>query len=240
MNGLRAVAFAGVAAFLLSGTAAMAGPQGLVDNFNDGDLAGWTATRILDANGGVHNTYAWDASSLSLQINTTVFDGIEQTALTRTDYSLGVGEELKALYDYTNLGSQDIGLYVGAGTPTEDVRADYVNIYVRDNGQLFSRGFDGASELGLSGGGSPNVDALFVKRTGASTFDLGWYDAGVRTVLVTRVLTTAAPVGDAIGFYSDVRAAGSRGNMDNIRITPEPASLALLGLGGLMVLTRRR
>ncbi len=229
-----------LAASALGGSGAMAGPIGLVDDFS-GNLSAWTATRILDANGGGSNAYAWQITGGSVEIATTAFDGIEQTALTRTDFTLGIGEELRADYSHANLGSQDIGLYVGAGHPTMDVRRDYVNIYVRNNGALFSRGFNGTSELGLAGGSSPNVNTLFIARTAADAYDLGWYDAGVRNVLVSRTGVSGV-TGGAVGLYSDVRAVGVRGNLDNVRIVPEPASTSLVAaaLGALAAVRRRK
>jgi len=215
----------------------------LIDDFS-GDLSAYTATRIL--NNGSHspvNTYAWEISgSGALQINTTAYTGIEQYALTRTDYGLAVGFELIADYTHANLSAQDIGLYIGAGTPTVDVRADYVNVYVRNNGQIFSRGFDGSTEFPLSGGSTPaNIDSLFIARTSSTTFDLGYYDGSTRNILTTRTVGNSA-MGDAIGFYADIRAAGIRGDMDNLAIQaiPEPTLGALLGLGVLGLVARVR
>lgn len=212
----------------------------LIDDFS-GDLSAYTATRILKASGAGNNGYAWEIAGGSLQINTSTYDGIEQFALTRTDFSLGVGYELKASYAHLNTASQDIGLYVGAGTPTTDVRADYINIYMRNNGQLFSRGFNGATELGLSGGASPAPDTLFIARTALDTFDLGYYNGAVRTILTTRTLANTA-IGNAIGFYADIRGAGIRGNMDNLTLSviPEPSAAALMGLGALALVSRLR
>jgi MYXO-CTERM domain-containing protein len=218
----------------------MAAPIGLVDDFS-GNLSAWTNTRILDANGGGSNAYSWQITGGSAEIATTTFDGIEQTALTRTDFTLGVGEELRASYAHSNLGSQDIGLYVGAGHPTPLVRSNYVNVYVRNNGQVFSRGFNGSTELGLAGGSSPALDTLFIARTAADAYELGYYNAGVRTVVTTRTGLSGV-TGGAIGLYSDVRAVGVRGNIDNVRIVPEPASTALgaMALGALALVRRRR
>jgi len=227
---------------ILSASVLGAVAQGqLIDDFS-GNLSAYTATRIL--NNGNHapvNTYAWEINGGSLQINTTAYTGIEQFALTRTDFSLSVGFELTATYGHANLGTQDIGLYVGAGTPVQDVRADYVNIYMRNNGQLFSRGFDGTTELTLAGGGSPVVDMLFIARTGLTTYDLGYYAGGIRTILTSRTVANSA-VGDAIGFYADIRGLGVRGNMDNLSFAPipEPTTGALLGLGAFAVILARR
>ena len=213
----------------------------LIDDFS-GNLSAYTATRIL--NNGNHapvNTYTWEISGSSLQINTTAYTGIEQFALTRTDFSLSVGYELTATYSHANLGTQDLGLYVGAGTPVQDVRADYVNIYMRNNGQLFSRGFNGTTEFALAGGASPVVDMLFIARTGLTTYDLGYYAGGIRTILTSRTVANSA-IGDAIGFYADIRGLGVRGNMDNLSFAPvpEPAVGTLLGLGALGFIVRFR
>ena len=72
--------------------------------------------------------------------------------------------------------------------------------------------------------------------------EAGWYEGGVRNVLVTRTPTFANEA-DVIGLYADVRAAGILGNADNFRIAliPEPSAAALLGFGALAgVMMRRR
>jgi hypothetical protein len=225
----------------LGSSTAVAGPIGLVDNFS-GDLSAWTATRILKATpAAANNVYTWQITGGAVEISTTTFGGIEQTALTRTDFTLGIGEELRADYSHSDLGSQDIGLYVGAGTPTMDVRQNYVNVYVRNNGQLFSRGFNGTTELGLLSGGTPaNISTLFIARTAADAYELGYYDGAVRNIVATRT-GVAGVTGGAIGLYSDVRAVGVRGDLDNLRIVvPEPASIAMLiGSLGLLAIRRR-
>jgi hypothetical protein len=216
----------------------------LVDDFS-GNLSAYSDVRIL--NNGNHapvNSYTWEIASGALQLNTTAFTGIEQFALTRTDFSLAVGMELRTDFNPGYTGTQDVGLYVGAGTPTVDVRANYVNVYVRNNGQIFSRGFNGTTEFGLAGGATPaNIDSLFVTRTAVDTFELGYYDGVTRTVLTTRTIASgnAAGIGSAIGFYADVRALGIVGNLDNLTLAvPEPSSATLFGLGALLSVLRLR
>ncbi len=205
-----------------------AGPLGLIDNFS-GDLSAYTATRILKATPAANdNVGQWEIAGGALQFNTTTYAGIEQYALTRTDFTLQLGEELRVDYLGSNLDSQDIGLYVGAGTPTSDVRADYVNIYARNNGQVFSRGFDGTTELSLSGGATPTgLESLYITRLTSDTFELGYYsDGGNRNLMATRTISdgNSAGIGSSVGFYADIRGAGIRGSVDNLRIVPAPVA----------------
>src|SRR5690606_20641348 len=192
------------------------------------------------------NDSQWEISAGALRITTTSYIGIEQFALTRTDVTLGVGQEIRASYTHSDLGSQDVGLYVGAGTPTVDVRQDYVNIYLRNNGQIYSRGFDGSTDFGLEGGTTLTFGSdfgLFIARTAANTFELGYYtdlnDEGTRTILSTRIVSNT-DIGNAIGFYADIRDAGSRGSIDNLTLVPEPATALLGAFGAVTLILRRR
>lgn len=47
-------------------------------------------------------------------------------------------------------------------------------------------------------------------------------------------------VGNAIGLYSDMREVNTFGTFDDLEIIPEPATIVLLGLGGLSLLRRKR
>jgi hypothetical protein len=222
---------------------AVAAQAQLIDDFG-GDLSAYTATRIL--NNGSHsptNTWQWEINgSGALQINTTSYIGIEQFALTRTDVPLGANYELTASFAAGYTGTQDIGLYVGAGHPTQDVRANYINVYRRNDGQIFTRGFDGTTELGLVGWITVTPDSMFIARTAYDSYEVGYYLGGTRNVMTTRTITSGADIGSSIGFYADVRSAGIVGSMDNLTMTliPEPSTAALLGLFGLVSVFRLR
>jgi len=221
---------------LLSLAAAASASAAVIDTF-DGDLSNYTSTVILDANGGGSNTANWQITGSSLELNTTTYDGIEQYAMIYNGLSLTIGQEVQVSLTH-NGGNQDLGLYVGGTVPVTGTRQDYVAVYARGNGQVFSRGFDGVAEYGLAGGSSPTYDKLFIARTGANEYELGYYDGVTRSVIVTR--TPAAPNdGDVVGFYADVRGAGVLGNLDTLEVIPEP-SIALLGGLGLIGLLRRR
>lgn len=213
----------------------------LIDDFS-GDLSAYTSTVILDANGGGANTAGWQITGETLELNTTSYDGIEQYAFVYGGLSLGVGYEVTIDLAH-NLGSQDLGLYVGGTTPVTGTREDYVAVYARNNGQVFSRGFDGLSEYPLAGGSTPAYDQLFIARTAANTYEAGYYEGGVRNIVTTRTPSFAND-GDVVGFYADVRGAGVLGNADNLTVAviPEPSTFALAGLGiaGLMLRRRRR
>ncbi len=210
----------------------------LIDDFNDTDVSEYTATVILDANGGAGNTFAVQSPSGTMEVNTSVYDGIEQMAIVRSGLSLAVGEEVQV--DLTHSGaSQDIGLYVGGTTPVAGTRQDYVAVYARGDGALYSRGFDGTSEYGLDGAGVQPYTQLFIARTAANTYETGYYNGATRNVISTRTPGTAND-GTVVGFYTDVRGAGTLGNLDNLQVIPEPATIGLIGIFGAGLFASRR
>lgn len=202
-------------AMLLAAAAAQSAV--LLDNFS-GDLSKWTSTTILDNNGGARNTKVWEISDGKLQLRTTAFDGIEQYALIYDGLGLAVGQELQVDFTRANLQDQDLGLYVGGTAPADNIRRDYVAMYARNNGQVFSRGFDGTTEYGLVGDwGDIPLTSLFIMRVDDNTFETGYYIGDERTVLVTRTPAFANKA-THIGIYADVRQAGTLGYLDNFRI----------------------
>ena len=213
-----------LSAALAIGNSCLLAGETLIDDFTD-DLSAYTSTVVLDANGGGSNNSLWQISNASLELRTINYNGIEQEALIRNGLALAVGEELQADFSH-NGASQDIGLYVGGTTPVSGTREDYIAIYVRAGGQIFSRGFDGTSEYGLVGGASPAFDKLFIARTAANTYEAGYYDGAVRNVVVTRTPSTPND-GDVCGFYADVRASGTLGVIDNLNVFSPTAELSI-------------
>ena len=173
---------------------------------------------------------------------TSAYDGIEQFSYIRSGAFLDIGEE--AQLDMTNpiSGSRNIGLYVGGTAPATGVRQDYISIYGGSDQNVFQRGFDGTSEYTNLGAASlASTDTLFIARTAANTFETGFYEGGVRTIVTTLNPSTANSA-DFVGIYADVRSAGTiSANISEFRIVsvPEP-STALLGAFGALGLLRRR
>ena len=209
----------------------------LLDDFS-GDLSNYTSYVILDANGGNSNTAAWQITGEALELATTAYDGIEQYAFIYNGVNLAVGEELQVDVAH-NGGSQDIGLYVGKA-PVAGVRESYVAVYARYTGtHVFSRGFNGTTEMNLTAAVS-TYDSLFIARDGVNDYEAGYYDGTNRVVVADRDGLVPDVGQGYIGFYADVRGGGVVGAADNLRIIPEPATVALFGLGLVGLLAPRR
>lgn len=212
----------------------------LVDGFS-GDLSAYGSTVILDANSGNSNTAAWQITGGKLEYNTTSYDSIEQAVFIFNGLSLAVGQELQI--DVVHNGSsQDIGLYVGGSAPVTGVRDSYLNVYARAGNQVLSRGFTDivSGEMNLKGGviSEAAYDKLFIMRNEVNDFEAGYYNGSTRIVIADRNGLTDID-GSYVGIYTDVRAVGVLGTLDNLTVTPEPCTMALLGLGA-MVLRRKK
>ncbi|MDB4257795.1 PEP-CTERM sorting domain-containing protein [bacterium] len=220
----------------------------ITDDFSAG-LAAWAPTVILDNNGGGSNTSAFQVNgSNQLELNTTAYDGIEQLAYIRNGAVLNIGEEAQLDMNTPISGNRNIGLYIGGTAPSAGVRVDYISVYAGSTGnpasRVFQRGFDGTSEYtNLLADPTTSSDMVFIARTAANTFETGFYEGGVRTIISTLTPGTANTA-DFVGLYADVRATGIvSANIDEFRIVtavPEPSTALLGALGALGLLRRRR
>lgn len=224
---------------------AVASQAGLFsDNFSSDPRANITSTVILDANGGGANTASLGWSSGALTYDTTTYDGIEQAAHIYSGVTLDVGEEVQVDIDNES-GNQDFGVYVGGSAPVYtggDSRAHYVNVYARDSGQVLADRFtsSGATFNDFQVFGI-DYRKLFIARTGTYDYELGYYEGAALTRVVAGSLLGATDIdGSYVGFYTDVRAAGSVGTATGLEVIPEPATIGLIGVFGAGLLFMRR
>ena len=228
----------------------------LIDDFSTVGLSEYTLTRVLDNGVAEANVSLSDASGALIASYTGTVSQPEQLVFLRSDFSLGIGYKL--LVDVlfpTQTAQMDFGIAVSAtATPTgvsnptpTDTRNtfDWAAVYVRpsQNAVRNTSSINGTvtTGSGVLAADETTVKQLFIERTSATDFVLGYIDTS-NTVFTNRTISfTANNVGTAVGFYADLRVVGeSLGSLDNLQIVPEPSTFALAGLGALALAFRLR
>jgi len=253
----------------LMGVAVQAGPVGLVDDFGDTSLAEYTLS-VVNQNSTDNAAISFASPSGALQVSkgASTANKAEQVLFLRGDYSLGVGEILRVdTQAVTKRGTAsfyaDFGIAIcyTADPPdktpnvSQDVRRDMIAIYLKSTySNIGYCAYDTAtgtasigSSSGIWGGTDAEKDALyasvtglFISRTSLTTVDIGYSTATGDTVAKTLTFTNT-DIGNAVGFWGDLRYPNTTyGDLDNLRITPEPATMALLGIGSILALRRRK
>lgn len=236
----------------------------VIDDFSDESLSEYTLTRLLDNNTTSNVSFSAAGGFLSTSA-ASVTNVPEQVLLLRDDVGLAVGQTL--LLDTnitTTLGTagavNDFGLAISTtDTPTGltagasgDTRTSnsYLFVTVRPsqdsvragviNNTTPSTGFTSATAESL-------VAQLFITRTTTNSFEVGYFTTAAAKVTLdlngaaagNAFTFTTSSLGNAIGFYADLRDTQTVSSADNLAIVPEPTA-ALLGAFGLLGLMRRR
>jgi hypothetical protein len=242
------------------GLALQAAPSTVVvDDFSSLTLTPYTQTVVLQNGASAVDTFSAATGGLTVSkaSGTTPY----QVLFLRNDYTLGVGQTLRvgtavsSSANYCDFGiavsataSPTAAVYTGANIST---RQDYIAMYFKaQKNSVGCGGFNSAidTSIGSYAGVNNSPDAatvlgLFISHTALNAFTVGYTTASgdVTTLNYTGV---DASIGNAIGFYADLRNPFTYGTLDNLTITtvPEPTTLALCGTGllGLVMVIRRK
>jgi hypothetical protein len=214
-------------------------PVTIVDDFADADLSQYTRTIVNESSiapavnvsftspaGTLSATYAGDAA-------------VEQAVFLRDDLSLPVGSSLVVDVAMPATSQQlDFGLAVSTtDTPTAssagnlDTRASFnwAAVYARPS-QTAVRNLSSVNGTVNTGNGvlsaaPTSIAQLYITRNTATQFVVGYMDAAQIKYDSSTINFTANNVGTALGFYADLRSAGSLGAFDNLRIIGAPTNV---------------
>jgi hypothetical protein len=210
----------------------------IIDDFADADLSQYTRTVVNDAaSTPVNVTFASPSGTLNATYSGDA--AFEQTVFLRDDVSLAVGSSLVVDVAMPATAQQlDFGLAVSAtDSPTAssagnlDTRASFnwAAVYARPS-QTSVRNTSSVNGTvstanNVLSAAPTSIAQLYITRNSATQFVVGYMDAAQIKYDSSTINFTAANVGTALGFYADLRSAGSLGALDNLRIVGAPTSV---------------
>lgn len=241
-------------AFVVATTCPACAAVVVVDDFNDLSLSEYTLTRVLDNAAAAANISFSSSTGALVASYSGGTNAPEQVVFLRNDYSLGVGELLTVdVAQAISLSEMDFGIMVastktptpivnGGDTDTRDTM-QWAAIYVRPSQNavrsLSYNGIAGDSGTGVLSAVENTVAKLWIRRDNSTNFTLGYINTSAVS-FTSKTVTLSSSVGNAIGFYADLRAnGGTLGGLDNLTIVPEPSSSMLGLLFGAGVVLRR-
>jgi hypothetical protein len=204
----------------------------LIDDFNEGNLSEYIKTVVNDGSAATPNV-SFSVNSGALIATYAGTSTHEQLVFLRDDVSLDVGETLIVDVAMGPTSQQmDFGLAISAtatpgaadGTDTDTRDSfDWASVAIRpsQNNIRVNQSVNGVVNTAtgaMSGISETVVAALYITRSSATQFTLGYADTNSVFTAATVVNTTATDVATAIGFYADLRSGGSLGTFDNLRI----------------------
>lgn len=248
------MASASVGNVVVNGALAVAGSTAttIIDNFDDGNLDGFTTYTVLDqqqggTSHGPPDDVVYSAFGGGITVNgAQAGNGAPEQSLAVRTQDLGIGQTL--IVD-ANLNSNTsvvstVGIAIGnsavfqdipSGTGNADLRSSY--LYAAMTLNAATDGFDSRwvnTAGALTGAGTTanigTVTNLWITRIDEDTYTSGYSKDNMSTTVTMRTHTVDWTP-DSVGFYADIRGAidPNAGVMDNLRIVPMSPTLEING-----------
>lgn len=228
-----------------------------------GSLSEYTTTLVNDVSDGAGRGVSFTDSASGLQANyvgtgTTAEQALFLAPASSFSQTFAVGDTLWVNTAMSaSSTTEDFGLAIAAtATPTpagsgnsfnSRTSFDWASVSLRPSQSTvrFNTDISGTLNTATNAavGTVANVSELFVTWNSADSFSLGYVSNSIPVTEETVTFASGSAIGDAIGFYGDLRSTGGvLGDITDLTITPEPSTFALCSMGfvGLAVWTRRK
>ena len=238
----KLTALTAMAAFGLTTSVVHAAP--LVDDFSSDTSANYTGSNSFnsggsfDISGGTLNVTAGTNNTFSVVHNTSSLGIGETFSIDVVTPSTGAGN---------NSGGSDAArlmLTTGTGQPNGSSTFGF-RLRIDSNTNIKIQTYSSTSSTNVDTGVSPTVapDTFWIDRVTATSFEFYYGSAGSRTLIGTGNLEASDVVNPIHVGVQGFANPTELHQFDNLQIQaissiPEPGSLALLGMGGLLMLRR--